>query len=433
MADSCKGLNSNRNLIEKRSSSEDAITTEVDGNCNIQKIIQGLFVTFEGLSPTIADSQVITHIRDMRKAGINIELWAFAPKKDIYAFSLPRLSELNSSYEGKVCLFKGVPPTVPFSELLNAGLLWWYLYKYNIKVSFVHARTDYAAVVCGIVRLFRKFSLIWDCRGDTEAEYVSRYSQTTFLRRLAKPIQILILRLRIILASRLCDKAIFVSRKLQEKRISRSFNNKLSTVIPSVASKEIFFFSRELREIYRRKIGIAKDDKVIIYSGSMGGYQIFDKCVKLFKQLSDRDDKLKFLVLTPYMKLASVFLAELPAEKYWLTSSTLAEANGYLNAADYGMFLRDRDPLNLVASPVKFAEYCMAGLPIIMTDSVEQSLNISRELGNGIYYNFEDYAPSIVCYNENQRQIISDRASNILSRETVVNEFIDLYIGRSEL
>ena len=300
---------------------------------------KGLFITFEGLSPTIADSQVIIHIQDMRDAGIDIDLWAFAPKRNMYAYSLPRLVELQQTYGQKVRLFRGVPPTFPFSELFNAVFIWWLMHNTKTEVSFVHARTDYAAAVCGLVKVFRKFMLIWDCRGDAEAEYLSKYSQTTLLRRLAAPLQKIIIRTRVRLSIRRCDKAIFVSNKLKGKLTVGRFK-KPSVVIPCVASKELFYFSKELRDKYRRKLGIVAEEKVIVYSGSMGGYQIFDKCVELFKQMAHSDSFLKFLVITPYLEHAAELLKELPSDRYLLMKVPLVEVNGYLNAADFGMFLR---------------------------------------------------------------------------------------------
>jgi len=39
----------------------------------------------------------------------------------------------------------------------------------------------------------------------------------------------------------------------------------------------------------------------------------------------------------------------------------------FLQAADMGILLRKKDPLNEVAAPTKFAEYMMTGLPTLIS------------------------------------------------------------------
>ena len=58
------------------------------------------------------------------------------------------------------------------------------------------------------------------------------------------------------------------------------------------------------------------------------------------------------------------------------------EVNSYLNAADAGFLLREQNPLNEVASPTKFAEYCLTGLPVIMQNTVKDAFEMARSLGN---------------------------------------------------
>lgn len=388
---------------------------------------RGLFVSFEGLAPTVADSQVIIHLVEMRKKNIDIDLWAFAVQKNIYDYSLQHLSELNNIYNVSIKLFRAVRPAVPMSELLNAILLLWLMVKYKLDVDFVHARTDYAASVCGIARIVKKFILIWDCRGDAKAEFLLKYSQTTLLRRVAARFQSIILRMRVDLSAKLCDKAIFVSDKLKEKSTSSCFMKPFE-IVPCVASSDLFYFSPVVRNEFRGKLGIKPSDKVIIYSGSMAGYQIFEKCVELFNRLADQDTSLTLLILTPYRQDAIKYLKDLSIHKYRLLQAPLAEVNGYLNAADLGLFLRERNDVNVVASPVKFAEYCLAGLPIIMTDAVEQSYNISQKLSNGIYYDFQSLPEGIEPFTNERRSLVAQKAAALLARKIITEKYVKMYL-----
>ena len=69
-------------------------------------------------------------------------------------------------------------------------------------------------------------------------------------------------------------------------------------------------------------------------------------------------------------------------DRIFVTSGGLGEMNEYMNAADFGILLRKIDPINKVASPVKFAEYSLAGLVVLATDAVDQVTTIGKSLGN---------------------------------------------------
>ncbi len=58
------------------------------------------------------------------------------------------------------------------------------------------------------------------------------------------------------------------------------------------------------------------------------------------------------------------------------------EVNSYLNAADAGFLLREKNLLNEGASPTKFAEYCLTGLAVIMENTVKDAFDMARTLGN---------------------------------------------------
>ena len=56
----------------------------------------------------------------------------------------------------------------------------------------------------------------------------------------------------------------------------------------------------------------------------------------------------------------------------------------YLNAADYGILFRENVPMNNVASPSKFAEYILCGLPTIISEGVGDYSAICEPNGLGV-------------------------------------------------
>ena len=387
-------------------------------------MIDVVFVSFEGLPSTVSDSQFLIHIEDMRLRGVNIVLWIFSTKKKIHRDSVYRLNSIQLSHGTVVRLFRAIPVVVPFSELLNSIIFAFCMWQYGGNATIVHARTDYATLVCGLFKILSGYTLLLDRRGDALAEFTSKYSQRKTIRKVATPLQKLIISCRKSLANRLCDKAIFVSKELKAQ--SPKFD-KPNEVIPCAASSKLFFFCDSLRTKTRNSLEILSSNRVIVFSGSLSAYQVFDKCVEMFNCMSQEDESLIFLTVTPYVDEAIKYLRHLPPAKFRLVSAPIQQVNSYLNAADFGLFMREFDHLNYVASPVKFAEYCMAGLPIIMTTAVEQSTSFSRILENGIYCDFASHPQKLEPLNSIERGGLSLRAHELLGRNSVANKYLRLY------
>ncbi|HKQ58610.1 MAG TPA: glycosyltransferase [Candidatus Eisenbacteria bacterium] len=145
-------------------------------------------------------------------------------------------------------------------------------------------------------------------------------------------------------------------------------------VFPSVASRDRFFFDPERRARRRQALGL--DDRFIVtYNGNLvGRWQVPEKLVEAFRIIqADRPDAV-FLVLTPEDHFRNILphleASGLPKESYRLRSCPHPEVVDHLCAADVGLLLRDRHPMNEAAAPGKFAEYVLCGLPIVMTDGI---------------------------------------------------------------
>jgi hypothetical protein len=62
--------------------------------------------------------------------------------------------------------------------------------------------------------------------------------------------------------------------------------------------------------------------------------------------------------------------AGLPDDRVRVLRAPHSEVVGWLNASDAGILLRERHPVNAVASPTKFAEYLLTGLPVVINDGI---------------------------------------------------------------
>jgi len=342
-----------------------------------------LLVLFEGLADTVIDSAVLDHARQAAERGIAFEIWAFCCTADSHRRSLVALERARRLAGCPVRVRRAVRPAAPFSVALNRLLLAWTILRLRPAFDIVHARTDYSAAVAAVAKAMRRCVLVWDCRGDSAAEAMERLKRVRWLPAVAKRLKRRRAERERVLAARACDRAIFVSEALA-RFCAPLLAGKPAVVIPCAASEDLFFHDPALRARIRQDLGYGDDDRVYVYSGSLVSYQCFEEMAALFGAWRAADPRARLLVLTPDAEAARRRLAHLDPDAVRIASAPFDAVNGYLNAADAAFLLRRPSAINHVASPTKFAEYCLTGLPVVMTDAVEQAWRIAGDLGNRI-------------------------------------------------
>ncbi len=389
---------------------------------------KGLFLLFGGFSPTIIQSQVVTHIESMRRIGFDIDVWVSAESREIYESSCAQADSLKKHCNVPIKVFKGVRANLPFSEVFNAALLLRMLHRDNVRPSFIHCRTEYAATVAALIKPWKHFRLIWDSRGDRTSEYLLVRRDWSLLKRILCLHAYWNIRCRLAAADRFADAAIFVSEPLR-KLHARSVAERSTEIIPCVAESAYFHFSPEVRSSVRDELHFAPSDKVLLYSGSTAPWQCLSESIALIEHLIRTDPSVKALILTPHVDKVQQYLRHIPKERVVLRSVAMREVNRYLNAVDYGILLRRKNAINHVAFPVKFAEFCLAGLPVIMTDAVSPIFAVSQRLQNSIPYDF-DMPFRLPCPlpDESRKRIAKD-AKQEVSRDSVLEKYKRIYSG----
>jgi len=340
-----------------------------------------LLVLFEGLASTVIDSAVLDHARQLASVGIaRFEIWAFCPTHTIYRNSRKRLETAKRLAGCPVRLFRAVRPAMLGSVAINAHLLRSALRRLDPRPDLIHARGDYTNAVCALAKEMLRIPLLWDCRGDSVVEAEER------LRRYGIPHALKQCKLhreaRIRQkASAACDAALFVSNPLQAK-CADLVQDKPTAVIPCAASEDIFFFDESLRACSRERLGYSANHRVFVFSGGMQPYQCVDLTVEVFLKLAAEDSAGRLLIITPHVPTAIRDLQLHNQGFIRVIEAAYHEVNSYLNAADAGFLLREESILNEVASPTKFAEYCLTGLPVIMQNTVKDAFEMARSLGN---------------------------------------------------
>lgn len=395
----------------------------------IEKASIGIFLLYEGLPPTIIESQVIAHVQSMKDDGVEIEIWSFAVLSKSFVIGKSELGRLRRAYPGVVIrLFRGIRPALPFSEKLNAALLMWHMWRLGKRPLFVRARTEHATMIAAIAKRIMKYRLIWDARGDAVSEYKETSRYRPWYLRCLTPLKIRTIKKRIKIAQRYSDCAIFVSDALRDLQIGPLPIDR-TLVLPCLADEGLFYFDQNLREKGRNELGYSDDDIVIIYVGSTAIWQCVSETVSLMEQAMRTNPTCKSLIVTPSRGTFEELFSEEFRSRVTITSGKLTDMNRFLNAADIGVLLRKPNAINWVASPVKFGEYSLAGLLVITTEAIDQINMFSQYIGNKVTEEdlIDQGLDKII--NKFDRPIFALKAKELVGSKCYIDKINKLYLG----
>ena len=363
------------------------------------------------------------HAIGMKKLGIEFDILAYNTLKKTWVLSNENLSKFEKAKpEVDIILKKARNIYYPFSFIYNFILLLAFFIKNKKKYSFIHARADYTAFLCILTKPFHNLPVYWDCRGDSMSELKDNLSRKNILIRLVgKFYFVVFLRIVVYVNCKKSDGAIFVSRALYNLFAAKLKTNDFQ-IIPCPVSEAKFFFDSELRFKMRNELNISAEKKVYLYSGSMIAYQSLKEQYEQYDLLL-KDLNNIIIIATSDPDIAKVYFKKLISERFIITSVSFEQMNSYYNLADFAFLLRENKQLNFVASPTKFGEYCLTGIPVIMNDTVNQAYEIAGNLGN--YVSYEDAINIPLTIDE--RKTIAIKARDFYSREVLNLKYLELY------
>ena len=269
-----------------------------------------------------------------------------------------------------------------------------------------------------MLKIFFPIDVLWDCRGESLSELHDAICRKSWLYRVVLMPLLLFERNRLFIVSKYADAAVFVSNALYS-RYEKWINTNTIGIIPCPVAESKFYFNRDKRYKLRSYYNISNEINVFMYSGSMVAYQAVEQQIILYRKILERNNHIIFY-LTSDVAIAKKTFKEFPQDRFIIKSVPFTEMNDYYNLADFSFLIRDSLILNFVASPTKFGEYCLTGLPVIMNDTVEQAYKSALSLGNFIDINTLDTF-NITRFDDTRREEVANHAKLIYSRN-VLNE-----------
>ena len=127
------------------------------------------------------------------------------------------------------------------------------------------------------------------------------------------------------------------------------------------------------RAAIRQRWGIKDSDIAVVYSGTTAKYQHLDDLTLPFlKKLVDRNTDIRLVMLSPEIDKIKEMLVQVGIYTGTVVLENVPqnEVAATLTACDAGVLIRKPTLVNIVANPVKIAEYFASGLPIIVEEGV---------------------------------------------------------------
>lgn len=347
----------------------------------------------EGLT-SVYLSQVARPMSQLRERGLAVDLVVFARIGELLRGTArrrwkSRRQEIQRDFGLELHLLRAPPSRAPRLWSEANGLAAWYRKRRDpaIPVRFHCRGPNSAAVALSLRSRCPEVQVLFDCRGVTGAEYA--YERGYPVVEAAPP------------DVRLAAEAL----EARERHVARSANTMICvseamsrvvqsrwcvpaskiSVVPCCTDVRAGTKAAEARHALRRQLGL-QDRFVVLYNGSLASWQMPGECIRLFQRMRALRSDAHWLVLTTQPEQFRVHLqrAGVQSEHATILSVSHSEVSQYLSVGDAALLIRERCLVNEVASPVKFAEYLAAGLPVIISEGVGDYSELVREHRLGV-------------------------------------------------
>lgn len=334
-------------------------------------MIRSLYISYDGATDPIGQSQVIPYLKGLVKKGIGITLLTFDKKE--YLSNEKMLSSMNDEFKESdikwVWLrYHKKPPVIStFIDALN-GIFTGILLIYKDRINCIHARSYVAALIGLILKKLFRLRFIFDMRGFWADERVEGkiwkkkgliYNITKFLEK------------RFLLDS---DEVVVLTQKA--KAIIDSFDYSVKAainVIPCMVDTDRFKFSIDGRQTIRNKYGLSSKF-VFLYSGSLEYWYMKEEMLDFFLIAREFISNSYLLILSNMDKkyIEDLLISKGIGRDNFLILERIPyrEMPEFISASDTGFFFITPVFSKKASSPTKFAEFMSCGLPVITNSGI---------------------------------------------------------------
>lgn len=350
-----------------------------------------LYISYDGMTDPLGQSQVIPYLAHITKNGFRFTLLSCEKKARL----------IQQGDKIRALLASHNITWVPIAYTKNPPVLstWYDLEKLKSTAARLHRETPFQIVHCrsyipALVGYWmkKKFGVkfVFDMRGFWADERVDGG-----LWNLHNPVFRIIYRFfkRMELHFlKSADQVISLTHAGKEELLKwdPAIRPASISVIPCCADMELFDpekVSEQEKARWRQELGIAPDDFILCYLGSIGTWYLLDEMLDVFSGLSLEQPSARFLFIShdhPEMIRQAATKKGIPSGKVIIKNAVRSEIPGLLSICKWSLFFIKPSYSKKSSSPTKQGELMAMGIPIICNAGVGDTDAIVNKYASGI-------------------------------------------------
>jgi glycosyltransferase involved in cell wall biosynthesis len=399
-----------------------------------------LFISYDGMTDPLGQSQVIPYLQGLSKAGYQIFLLT-CEKKQVYHQNKAAIQQLlhESNITWIPLNYTKKPPVlstlIDIYKLRKAAAK---IHRKN-KLDMVHTRPGVPALVglwmkktMGVkflndIREFYADSRVDGGMWDTKKPVYSTI-YNFFKKKEAEAV--------------VQSDGIVCLTYAAEKIIKEWKAFKAGTpleVIPCSADLELFnpaAIDEQEKKKLKKELGIEETDFIISYLGSIGGWYLTDEMMQFCKTVTDKIPATKLFFISPHRHDEIKKAAEksgIATERVLVKKANRSQVPLFLSVSDYSVFFIRPCYSKQSSSPTKHGEIMAMGIPLITNSGVGDVEAIVERYNSGIVIKefnareFTSAAMKVSAGKDYDKAAIRMGAKAFYSLDTAIEKYIRIY------
>ncbi len=398
-----------------------------------------LYISYDGMTDPLGQSQVIPYLIGLSNKGINITLLS-TEKKENYIKHKDKIAKIlqDNKISWQTISYTKKPPII--STIID-------IYKLHKKAKkiyktknfkLVHCRSYIAAFVGLYYKKKKKTAFLFDMRGFYADERLDGK-----LWDINKPIFKAVYNFFKKKEKQFLQSADFVvSLTNSGKKIINSWTGFESVpieVIPCAADLNFFSdknINRYLQTKLKEKLNIKNSDFVLSYLGSVGSWYLLDEMMQFFKILQNKKPNAKFLFISKENKFLiteSAVKNKVNTESIIIKPTEREDLPTILSLSTASIFFIKSVFSKQASSPTKMGELMSMGVPIIANAGVGDINEIMNNDNYGIIItelnkeNYKIHANEIDKLQKIDKNKLKEGASKYYSLKKGVEKYFEIY------
>lgn len=347
----------------------------------MSKKSQAIFISYDGMTDPLGQSQVLPYLKSLSKNGYQFHLIS-CEKQDNFAKHHSKIEKicLESNIIWKPLKYSSKIPII--SAIINVKRLKREATKIvsSNDIKIIHARSYIPAIIALAFKFRYSIKFLFDMRGFWPDERVDgklwNNKKTPFKQVYnyfkKKEVQFIKNADHIISLTHNAKSEIESWNLIHEKK------NKI-TVIPCCADLDLFNYNNiqtQKVDKLRLELKIKQEDYILTYLGSIGTWYLLNEMLDFFKELLKSKENAKFLFITkdnPQMIYDLAKSKNIPHQSIIVTPCERENLPNLLSVSTASIFFITPAYSKKASSPTKMAELLGMGIPLICNANVGDS------------------------------------------------------------